>query len=230
MSGQERVLNRESMAVQVAAILRDEIMAGELPPGTPLRETPLASRFGVSRNTVREALGLLTGDGIVVHHPFKGAAVVELTATDVVEMFQLRRFLETAAIDAGDFSAEKLDLLRSRVAALEMLPAESDWREVVQADLDFHQALVRSLGNSRFNRVFDSIITELRLLILIANSEDGETPASLARQHGELVDLLVAGNRARCKRRLVGHLNDAERLFLEYMRRLPGAPRQAPSA
>jgi len=52
-------INRVSVADQAAAILRQRILNGELRPGTPLQEIPLAASLGVSRNTMREAVRIL---------------------------------------------------------------------------------------------------------------------------------------------------------------------------
>src|SRR5439155_1032253 len=52
-------------AERVATVVRDRIVTGALPPGTPLRETALATELGVSRNTLREGLRLLVAQGLV---------------------------------------------------------------------------------------------------------------------------------------------------------------------
>src|SRR6266566_4908415 len=67
----------------VADILRERIVEGELPPGTPLRDVALSAELGVSRNTLREALLALHEEGLVVQQLHKGTTVRTLSAADV---------------------------------------------------------------------------------------------------------------------------------------------------
>src|SRR3954467_1932214 len=84
-----RLWNMTSTAVPspgtkwVDARLRDEIVSGALPPGTPLRAEELALRWSVSPTPVREALARLAGIGFVELRPQRGARVAEASLRDV---------------------------------------------------------------------------------------------------------------------------------------------------
>lgn len=54
---------------QIVEKLRTEVLSGRLPEGSPLRETELSQRYGVSRGPVREALQQLTCEGILLGQP-----------------------------------------------------------------------------------------------------------------------------------------------------------------
>jgi DNA-binding GntR family transcriptional regulator len=216
-------LDRTSAVEQIAAVLRERIIKGDLLPGTALTETPLAKAFSVSRNTVREGLSLLSRDGIATQNPYRGFSVTVMTEADVRDIFRLRRMLESLAIDAAErLPVEQLAPLGQRVTTLADLGSESDWREIVNADLAFHRTLISFLESPRLNRLFEQMVTELRLCILIADADDKtaarvqETPATLAAQHVELFGLLRDGKTQQCKNRLAIHLNDAERSLLAY--------------
>jgi DNA-binding GntR family transcriptional regulator len=215
LSLEDVALERTSAAEQIAAALRERIIRGDLPPGTPLTESPLAKAFSVSRNTVREALSLLSNDGITTQNPYRGVSVSVMTEPDVRDIFRLRRMLESLAIDAAQkLSAEELVGLSERVDALARLDADSDWREIVEADLAFHRTLIGFLNSPRLDRLFEQMVTELRLCILIADAGDQLDTTALAAQHAELFELLGAGQGKRCKDRLMEHLTDAERSLL----------------
>ena len=62
-------------AERVSDALRDLIIQGDLPAGTPLREQSLVETLDVSRNTVREALRLLGRERLVDYHIHRGVAV-----------------------------------------------------------------------------------------------------------------------------------------------------------
>src|SRR5713226_3803030 len=90
-------IHRVSVADQVASILRQRILNGELRPGTPLQEVPLAASLGVSRNTMREATRILSLENLLKRSVHRGVAVSQLSLTDVQEIYQLRRMLEISA-------------------------------------------------------------------------------------------------------------------------------------
>ena len=78
-------IDRSSTTEKVAAALRDMLFAGDLLPGTPLREITLADSFGVARSTVREALSVLAAEGLVHKAPNRGVTVTHLTERDLAE-------------------------------------------------------------------------------------------------------------------------------------------------
>ncbi|MEZ4671421.1 MAG: GntR family transcriptional regulator [Anaerolineae bacterium] len=83
---------------RVLDALRDAIISGELKPGQDLVETELAASLGVSRAPLREALQILSSEGLVETIPYTGTTVKRLTRTDIEELYSLRSVLETFAI------------------------------------------------------------------------------------------------------------------------------------
>lgn len=77
--------------------LREEIVAGRLRPGSELSEVDQATRWGVSRTPVREALGRLRADGLAVVGRGRTMVVSDVQPQDVVRLFELREALETQA-------------------------------------------------------------------------------------------------------------------------------------
>ncbi len=102
-------------------VLLDEIQSGALAPGAVLGEVEQATRLGVSRTPLREALGRLAADGLVVQQSPRVTVVSDLDADDIRELFEVRRALEeTAARLAADRSARD----RSTAAAFAQLAAD----------------------------------------------------------------------------------------------------------
>src|ERR1700756_1045373 len=141
-------IHRISVADQVAGILRQRVLNGELRPGTALQEIPLAESLGVSRNTMREAMRILSLEGLLKRSIHRGIAVAQLSHRDVHEIYHVRRVLEISAILAASEPAP--DLLRELRAALEQYEdavRASDWVNAVSHDLHFHSLLICFLGN-----------------------------------------------------------------------------------
>jgi len=84
---------------QIAKAIADGIIKGEIAPGAGLREIPLAEHFGVGRSSIREALRLLERDGVVSIRPRHGATVTQLTADEMVEIYQIRAALLGVAFE-----------------------------------------------------------------------------------------------------------------------------------
>lgn len=77
--------------------LREEILEGTLPPGTPLTEVEQSTRLGYSRTPVREALSRLTADGLVAAVSARALVVTEVADADVTALYELREALEVTA-------------------------------------------------------------------------------------------------------------------------------------
>ncbi len=78
--------------------LRDAILTGKLLPGERLMELQLASRLGVSRTPIREAIRMLELEGLAVTMPRKGAEVARMTEKDMEDVLQIRKALDELAV------------------------------------------------------------------------------------------------------------------------------------
>lgn len=159
-------LDRRGAADRIAADLRDQIMAGTLDPGDPLREADLASRYAVARNTIREALRLLTSEGLAVHEVHRGVAVRRVEAHEIAELFEVRMLVEGAVQKrVGTLTKEEQARLAELLDASEQAAAGEDFRAVLELNLRFHRALVTLVGNTRLTEVFDGLMGEIRLVL-----------------------------------------------------------------
>jgi DNA-binding GntR family transcriptional regulator len=86
-----------TIAGQVAERLKAEILAGERPAGTKLRQVEIAQSYGVSTTPVREALATLQREGLVQHHPQRGAVVFLPSVDDLRHHYEIRAALEALA-------------------------------------------------------------------------------------------------------------------------------------
>lgn len=87
-------VQRKTVSMLALEALRDRILHGEYPEGTPLRQDALAAELGVSRIPVREALRQLEAEGLVTVSPHVGAIVSSLSLAEIRELFELRAVIE----------------------------------------------------------------------------------------------------------------------------------------
>jgi DNA-binding GntR family transcriptional regulator len=166
-----------SRAVDIAyRHIRRAIVVGELPSGHLLPEAKLAEQIGVSRTPVREALGRLANEGLVVLERYRRAYVADFSLKDFAEIFRLRANLEGEA--AGR-------------AALRMTPADLDRLGAIETEME---ALFDRLGwhahlegfdmlNRKFHMEIARAADSPRLLLILASSL--ELPASIFNRYSE---------------------------------------------
>jgi len=94
----DTAIPRQSLTSAVADRLRDQIIRGEIPEGSQLRQNTIAAQYRVSRIPVREALRQLDAEGLITIVPNRGALVPELLPDDIEELFSIRALLEPAVL------------------------------------------------------------------------------------------------------------------------------------
>lgn len=177
--------------------LREDILDGDLAPGAVLAEVEQATRLGVSRTPLREALGRLVADGLVASQAGRGLVVTDVSIDTIHELFELRRALdETAARlaakrrDPDVFAAletefrevpERLDGTRPALAAYYELVARLD--TAIDAAVD-NPHLVAALENLR---------THLARIRRLAK-DDHERLRSAAGEHLMIVQAIRSGD------------------------------------
>src|SRR5262245_2403796 len=99
-------VTRRTLHDELLPLLRDMILDGELGPGSRIPEQALCARFGVSRTPLREALKMLSVNGLVHLLPHKGARVVHITQKEAEELIPLLGILEA---HASELACAKID-------------------------------------------------------------------------------------------------------------------------
>jgi DNA-binding GntR family transcriptional regulator len=212
-------IHRVSVADQVATVLRQRILNGELRPGTPLLEVPLSASLGVSRNTMREATRILSLEGLLHRNVHRGVAVSQLSLHDVGEIYQLRRMLEIPAVlGVKADGAAILPELEIALAGYESAVRQRDWVRAVAFDLQFHSLLIRFHGNRRLESFYQRVIGELRVGMVLVDRSHND-PGGLVPVHRKLYQLLAAGKLKQCAAVLSQHLDDSESRLSRIMNR-----------
>jgi DNA-binding GntR family transcriptional regulator len=231
LTGDDLKLRRASTAEQAADVIRTLILRRELEADAPLRETELASALGVSRNTMREALRLLTREGLVSQDHHKVATVAPLTVDDVGDIFACRLVIEKGAADILA-TRDELPALDPMHESLEVLShaGESDWQFVIDADRDFHTSFVALAGSPRLNAAYAQLESEMRRC-MSATTRAHHSPAELFHSHAELMTNVEARRFDRFKELLGQHLAAAEQNIVRVMQGeedLPPTPKRDP--
>ena len=89
---------KQTYAIQVSQFIRKMIQEGKLSPGAPVKENDLATFLNISRAPIREALQILTQDGLIVSEPQKGKTIRVLSAKEIIDGYALTAILEAEGI------------------------------------------------------------------------------------------------------------------------------------
>lgn len=156
---------RQSTAAMIADSVRAALERGDLPPGSQLGEAELAAQLGVSRGPLREGLQRLTQEGLLLSIRNRGLFVIEMTPDRVRDMYVGRQAVERAAaeqIHLGDPEAAGAELMEITDAMSATAEAD-DPSGVGEADVAFHDVLVRLSGSPRLSRMHRTLLTETRM-------------------------------------------------------------------
>jgi DNA-binding GntR family transcriptional regulator len=180
-----------TIAGQVAARLRAEIVAGGREPGTKLRQVEIARAYGVSTTPVREALAMLQREGLVRLHPQRGAVVFLPSIEDLREHYEIRAALESLAASR---TAERFE--ESWVAPLEALldemstgPAASRYIELNQ---HFHTQLYEHCGRSRLVEMIAALRDASSAYLHIYRAAADFPVARLDGEHRAILNACIA--------------------------------------
>jgi DNA-binding GntR family transcriptional regulator len=156
---------------------------------------------------LRAAVQELVHEGLMRREPRRRACVPRLTAEDIRDLFYVRVPLELRAVDAIAGRVSVLGAAIEAVEHFERLSPESSWRDVVDADMRFHTALIAATGSARLQRVYASLQAEIRL----ARAQFRiETVGMLADEHRRLLTSITEGPTRAALQAMRGHLQQAE--------------------
>jgi DNA-binding GntR family transcriptional regulator len=201
---------QQSTASLIAQKLRMAIGSGELPPGVQLVEAELASELGVSRGPLREGIQRLTQEGLLAEIRNRGVFVVEMTPSDVRDLYLARTAVEQAAMqeildrDAGAAATELLAAVQTMARAAR----RKDVAAVSEADIAFHERLVALAASPRLTRMHQTLIIETRMCIHALEPTYALFDDRVS-EHRAIAEALNRRDQARAVRLLRAHMSDA---------------------
>ncbi len=202
-----------SRAVETAyREIRRAIIIGELRSGDTLQEAKLATRIGVSRTPIREALSRLSAEGLVVLQRYKRGYVSHFSSKDVSEVFRLRGVFEghaagRAATRISDADIARLEDLEQRMEELfERLGWNAHLEGFDDLNTEFHAIIAHAADSPRLERILASSL-ELPASIFNSYAEpvDERTRRTHA-QHREIISALKMRNPYWAEAAMSGHL------------------------
>ncbi|WP_374633766.1 GntR family transcriptional regulator [Paracoccus sp. (in: a-proteobacteria)] len=200
--------NDRTFPAGIAARLRREILTGELPPGSPLKERDNAQRLGVSRTPLREAVRILGQEGLVTLRPLRSPVIADPSLEEVLDEIAVLRQLElfSGGLACQNATTEEIEEITAMVAEIAAQYATGDKVDVFDLDMRMHTALVDAAHNAALSRTYREYLARLWRIRFLSARERGDGPRVLA-DHQDIVAALRDRDAARTTTAIALHLD-----------------------
>lgn len=194
--------------------LRTLILEGHLRPGDRLVERTLADTLGVSRVPVREALRALEHEGLVEERATRGMVVRRLSDEDIEALFDLREALEGLLCRrlVRHLDDPGLEQLRTLVGRAERAAHDGAVAEAVEANAEFHVAMVRLSDSALIASVTEPVASQLGWLL-----RQHSDPGPISADHRAILEALEQRDAPLATARCRAHLDTSRQAILARM-------------
>lgn len=171
--------------------LREAILKGELQPGERLMELQLASKLGVSRTPIREAIRMLEQEGLAVTMPRKGAEVARMTLKDMEDVLEVREALDelAARIACAKINDEQLENLKFIRDEFKKSLDSGDVKKIAEEDVRFHDAIYEATDNAKLIALTNNIREQMYRYRVEYLKDQNNYPILIA-EHDAIVNAL----------------------------------------
>lgn len=198
----------ETLPEQIANRLRRDILRGDLPPGTAVKERDHAGELGVSRTPMREAIRILAKEGLVILRPARSPIVAQPSFEDVAQNIEVMTALEllSARLACERASDAQIDHITDVAARMEREYDKLDKLEVFEIDMSFHRAIAEAAGNPVLAEMHRALLARLwRARYLSASRKDSRE--RVLEQHSAIVRGLRSRDATEVEKNLRAHLD-----------------------
>ncbi len=210
---------RRTLHDELVMLLRNMIIEGELRPGSRIAESRLCDHFGVSRTPLREALKVLSAEGLVQLLPNKGATVARVTRKETEEIIPMLGAMEALAGELACASIHKDEIVRLRDIHTQMVEHYrfGDKESYGELNRTIHDAIIAAATNKTLSETYNMLQTRLRSLFFVTPKAPPQW-ADAVEEHQEMMTALEARDGVRfaaIARRHIRHKADVMRIALD---------------
>ncbi|MBW2057541.1 MAG: GntR family transcriptional regulator [Deltaproteobacteria bacterium] len=208
-------LHHKSLSEEVFELLREKIIRWKFRPGQRLKDRELAEGLGVSRSLVRHAFTLLEKDGLVKVSR-TGVYVSRFTKREIQEIYEVRRLLESFALESAydNITDEELDEIEGKINEtkrdLEMGQLEASYA----LDVAIHQLIVNKCNNSQIKKMYSNYRSILGIIILSDYNKPDNVVESF-EEHCRIFEAIKQRDLNKAREALLSHLSGSMNRVIE---------------
>jgi DNA-binding GntR family transcriptional regulator len=203
--------------LKVFEFLRDAIVKGDIKPGEKLNEVFIASKLGLSRSPVREAIRVLESENFVETVAHKGPFVKPLSIKEIEEIHIVLEFLQAAAVQlaVGNMNEKKKERLTSIVKELEQGEGTDDIEELKSVSRRFHTFIIQASENNLLIRINEALLIQQERVRLWGVSTEPEDIQAIYREHLSISKAILGQDAKEAERLMKYHVEKARLRFLK---------------
>jgi GntR family transcriptional repressor for pyruvate dehydrogenase complex len=223
-----------SLTEKVIAEIRELIRTGELQPGSKLPpEQQLATRLGVGRNLLREAVQVLAASRVLEVRRGSGTYVTTLEprlllegvghavelirADDLLELTEVRRLFEPVATALAAVRITPDQLLRVQAHLEAMHEAANDVEQLNRHDAAFHREVIAATGNETLSTLLEGISSRTIRSRVWRGLVDADSTWRTLADHQEIYAALAVGDPALAQAAALMHVHNTERWLRNHL-------------
>jgi DNA-binding GntR family transcriptional regulator len=199
----------------IAERLRNAIIIGEYASGQALKQDELAKHFEVSKIPLREALYQLKSEGLVKFINNRGSIVSSLSASEVEEIYTMRKALEEIALERAIPNFQAANKIAAE-SALKLIDASTNPLDWAALNWEFHASIYRSAQMPKLLETVSTLHNNVSRYLLLYLKQMNFQDISQA-EHWALLEACTAGKTQQALGLLRQHLNDALKQTLQFM-------------
>jgi len=200
----ESLGRKVSIADQIAEVLRNLIVGGDLNPGDRIVESRVAKQLGVGQPTVREALVALEHQGLVVRKTNQGCIVTTLTRSEISQILKIRGELEVLAVELAAENSTDADIgeLLEITGDMKSAADAKDIQAFFTHDFRFHERLWKASGNTFLPRLLSQLMLPLLAFLFIRNLRNHShiDMTASAEAHVEIANAILLRDKGKARK------------------------------
>lgn len=195
--------------------LRDQILVGNILPGTRLMEVELAEEMEVSRTPIREAIRKLEKEGLITIEPRRGAYVSEVSVKDMLDILEVRSNLEglAAYLAAYRMTKEEQNILQNVSDRFDAAVQAGSMKEMIEADTKFHHLIVESSRNQYLIQMVEQL-QELVLRFRYLYYKDFKRAEEMPPEHHGIFDAIRQSRPDKARESAFSHIDKLRDMVL----------------
>lgn len=195
--------------------IKTKILSLEYVPGFQLKEVQISKEIGLTRTPVREAFIRLEREGLLKIFPNRGAFVVELSAQEVEDLYEVREALEVMAVSLAvrRSTRDEISDLRKMLNKTSQLYQQGIFKNYEDPQFDFHLELITLSKNKKLISSWKMLAAQLSL-VRIKSSMTQKRYLKALEEHLGILKHIEAGNSTKAEKLLKTHMNKSKIIIL----------------
>lgn len=220
---------------QAYQALRKMILTGELIPGQRLVEAQLARDLEVSRTPIREALGQLQRESLVMVSAEQGLQVATFSAEDAAQLYECRLALENISVTEACHNATtaQIQKLQRMVQKAEKLAGTNPSRllnfQLLELDYQFHRLIAEMSGNIWLQEILEQIFDKM-MLLRVQTIQQNQEVLDVRAEHLEVYEAIAQRNVKAATSAVTTHLQSARTRVIHELEILLDHPHSRPNS